>query len=387
MAQFNIKKTDNTNISTPPSGVQAMFIGTDGVWYSKNEDGDVAIVATGLTGPAGSSGSSGVNGTSGSSGVNGTSGINGNDGSSGTSGISGTSGTTPEGGGGAAGLVAGSGLYSIQSDQALTPGSTASGDYSISIGGGTASGANSINIGFNNSDINDGTTKVGNVMIGRGIYMTIPNTSAIVDNNILIGNGASLRPSGPAGNVDNNVIIGNGAYIEGADAGGGVAIGFGAKTGRFNSVAIGTNAQTAAGANIAVAIGAGAGAGTETGIAIGYAASQTGYSVNVGYDGAANGFKAIGLMGRANANYSFAASGGEITQIGGVAIGNGAYSSHENAVVFGATVSSVVAATTHVNRLYIKNLSVYADNTAALAGGLVAGEVYRTSTGVLMITY
>lgn len=31
--------------------------------------------------------------------------------------------------------------------------------------------------------------------------------------------------------------------------------------------------------------------------------------------------------------------------------------------------------------------SVYADNTAALAGGLVAGDLYRTSTGVLMIVY
>lgn len=383
MAQLNIKKTDNTNISTPPSGVQAMFIGTDGVWYSKNEDGDVAIVATGLTGPAGSSGSSGVNGTSGSSG---SSGINGNDGSSGTSGVSGTSGTTPEGGG-AAGLVPGSGLYSIQSDQSLTPGSTASGDYSISLGGGTASGLSSINIGFNNSDINTGATKIGNVMIGRNIYMTIPNTSAVVDNNILIGNGVSLRPNGGAPNVDNNIVIGNGAYIEGGDAGGGVAIGFQAKTGRFNSIAIGSGAQTSVGANIAVSIGSGSNAGTETGIAIGYGANQTGYSVNIGYDGAANGFKAIGLMGRANANYSFAASGGEITQIGGIAIGNSAYSSHANAAVFGATVSSVAEATTHVNRFYIKDCPVYADNTAALAGGLVAGQVYRTSTGVLMITY
>ncbi len=35
----------------------------------------------------------------------------------------------------------------------------------------------------------------------------------------------------------------------------------------------------------------------------------------------------------------------------------------------------------------LTGLSVYADNTAALAGGLVAGDVYRTSTGVLMVTY
>ena len=33
------------------------------------------------------------------------------------------------------------------------------------------------------------------------------------------------------------------------------------------------------------------------------------------------------------------------------------------------------------------NVSTYADNTAALAGGLVAGDVYRKSDGTLMITY
>ena len=32
-------------------------------------------------------------------------------------------------------------------------------------------------------------------------------------------------------------------------------------------------------------------------------------------------------------------------------------------------------------------LPVYADNAAALAGGLTAGQLYRTSIGVLMVTY
>lgn len=38
-------------------------------------------------------------------------------------------------------------------------------------------------------------------------------------------------------------------------------------------------------------------------------------------------------------------------------------------------------------KIKMPNLPVYADNTAALGGGLVAGDVYRTSTGVLMVTY
>lgn len=39
------------------------------------------------------------------------------------------------------------------------------------------------------------------------------------------------------------------------------------------------------------------------------------------------------------------------------------------------------------SKLSVVGLSVYADNTAALAGGLVAGDMYMASTGVLMITY
>jgi len=39
------------------------------------------------------------------------------------------------------------------------------------------------------------------------------------------------------------------------------------------------------------------------------------------------------------------------------------------------------------NKLNISNVPVYADNAAATAGALVAGDVYRTPTGLLMIKY
>ena len=42
---------------------------------------------------------------------------------------------------------------------------------------------------------------------------------------------------------------------------------------------------------------------------------------------------------------------------------------------------------TYTINLNIKSTSVYTDNTAAKAGGLVAGDVYRTATGQLMIVY
>lgn len=39
-----------------------------------------------------------------------------------------------------------------------------------------------------------------------------------------------------------------------------------------------------------------------------------------------------------------------------------------------------------INRIFV-DLPEYADNAAAIAGGLVAGEPYRTSTGVVMVVY
>ena len=61
-------------------------------------------------------------------------------------------------------------------------------------------------------------------------------------------------------------------------------------------------------------------------------------------------------------------------------------------LVFSTTASG---ASTPTERMRIKsdgtvnfsNAAVYADNTAALAGGLVAGDVYRKSDGTLMITF
>ena len=46
-------------------------------------------------------------------------------------------------------------------------------------------------------------------------------------------------------------------------------------------------------------------------------------------------------------------------------------------------VTEIVRAYDLLNRP--TDLPVYADNTAALAGGLTAGARYRTSTGVLMV--
>jgi hypothetical protein len=46
-----------------------------------------------------------------------------------------------------------------------------------------------------------------------------------------------------------------------------------------------------------------------------------------------------------------------------------------------------IGTATPKSKLQVVGLPTYADNTAALAGGLTAGAFYRTSTGVLMVTY
>lgn len=42
---------------------------------------------------------------------------------------------------------------------------------------------------------------------------------------------------------------------------------------------------------------------------------------------------------------------------------------------------------TFAGKVNIATISVYANNAAALAGGLIAGDIYKTSTGVLMIAF
>jgi hypothetical protein len=51
------------------------------------------------------------------------------------------------------------------------------------------------------------------------------------------------------------------------------------------------------------------------------------------------------------------------------------------------SIAPEAAKVTIHKQLNIKNILVFADNTAANAGGLLDGDVYRTSTGELRIFY
>ena len=368
-----------------------------------------AVDALGSAGTSGSSGSSGVNGSSGSSGVNGSSGSSGTRGISGSSGVNGSSGSSGiSGGGGAAGLVAGSGTYSIQSDVTLTPGASASSAYSIALGNQVivySGSTNSVAIGYDNisaTQSNDsvviGSTNMKtfngainlkkSVVLGYGNY--INNTNAIaVSGLVLIGE--NNRANGTVASGDNqfdgSVLIGRDNQLTSGNSSGNVVIGHENAVCRFRNVAVGASLNISNSAVGSVAIGSGPSVTGELGIAIGYNISATGYSLSLGYGSNTNGYTTVGLFGAASGNYSFAASGGSVNATGAMAVGSGASATHNYAYVFGHNLVSKFTDTTHVDKLSINSVSVYADNAAAIAGGLTASQVYRTSTGVLMITF
>lgn len=51
------------------------------------------------------------------------------------------------------------------------------------------------------------------------------------------------------------------------------------------------------------------------------------------------------------------------------------------------TATNKTLTTPSISLPTITGLTVYANNAAALSGGLVAGQVYKTATGTLMIVY
>ncbi len=53
----------------------------------------------------------------------------------------------------------------------------------------------------------------------------------------------------------------------------------------------------------------------------------------------------------------------------------------------GTTAARLEVAGTSGNVLTLIGLPTYADNAAATTGGLAVGQVYRTSTGALMVRY
>ena len=124
-----------------------------------------------------------------------------------------------------------------------------------------------------------------------------------------------------------------------------------------------------------------------------HAEGQRTFASGVGSHAEGNSTKSIGVASHAEGNDTI--SSGTSSHAGGYnSYSNGEYSFVHgfnsvagglNTIVLGTNITGTTSGTTYVERLNIKTLSVYADNTAA--SSLEVGTVYRTATGQLMIRY
>lgn len=90
-----------------------------------------------------------------------------------------------------------------------------------------------------------------------------------------------------------------------------------------------------------------------------------------------------GFVSYATENYTSTAQGTNLTF---VTTANGTTTPTEKLFITGdGKIGIGTGSPTSI--LHVVGLPVYADNTAATAGGLTAGAFYRTSTGVLMVRY
>jgi hypothetical protein len=285
------------------------------------------ILVTGISGGGGATGPAGTSGTSG------------------TSGQAGTSGTSPSGGGA---------ISIINTDTLIseTIGATASDlDYSIVVG----YNAKLIPKDFNGTGDATGYTSsiaIGSNLTNRGMQGVVMGSDNFGGSkSVLIGSGLHSLRNWP---FQPNILIGNDILSNDSGQGAVYMIGQGMQ-----------------GSSDGHSIGIG---GTDTNSS-GYITLGR-FTISIGQPSGNVPSSAI------NIGYSNTTSAA-----GAVALGNNLIASHDNSVVLGINLASVAAGYTHINNLYIKNAPVYADNAAALSAGLVAGQVYRTSTGVLMITY
>jgi hypothetical protein len=267
-------------------------------------------------------------------------------GTSGTSGSAGTSGTSPSGGGG---VITITNIETLVSD---TIGASASSvDYSIAIG----SNAKNLSLDI----FGDPTTGVtSSVSLGTNTKTIGPFSVSIGSDNVAGQDGVSIGSN----------IINYRNYIPQPNSGIGKNLILSTDPYRGAVYYFGRNAQ-ASSDGFSVLIG-------DTGTTYPTVATLGRHSVLVG------GYPSNLAVNGINIGYENDSSGGNA-----IAIGRVVSVTHTNSVVLGVNLASVADAHAHIENLYIKSAPVYADNAAALTAGLVAGQVYRTSTGVLMITY
>ena len=266
--------------------------------------------------------------------------------------------TGAQGAAGVNGLENGTGISSLKNADSLvaTP-VTADGLNAISLGTALSNYANytvMIGSGTNNSD----SSRVNSILIGTNLRGA--------QKSIAIGNDCALTYVGESSIQIGNNLRTNANYQ--------VNIGYGNQvsvfTGNSNCVVLGVNNTTSSEKSFAIGINNVIGTAADATVFIGEGHTGSGgrnlglvYQTNTG--GSGEDKIAIGTLAVATADRA-------------IAIGRAASSTHANSVALGTNVASKVTNTTHVEGLNVNTVSEYADNTAAVAGGLPLGQIYRT---------
>ncbi len=166
-----------------------------------------------------------------------------------------------------------------------------------------------------------------------------------------------------------NIAIGSSTLYNNISGGSNIAIGsdaLGGNTGGNNNVAIGNssllNCKTASN-NVAIGINAAGGVTGNRNVCIGVGAGQN-------LSDSANNTIIGSIFGSSSLNGTIILGAGTTERMRIDSSGN-----------------MGIGTTTPGSKLAVPGLPEYADNSAAITGGLTAGDFYRTSTGVVMVTY
>lgn len=225
------------------------------------------------------------------------------------------------------------------------------------------------------------STGTANTGLGDGALDATPSTASY---NLAVGVSAATALTGGS----QNTAIGNYAMYASTTATGNVAVGTSAlqnhTTGNYNT-AVGFHALESRVGNLTgssnIGVGLQAGRAVTTG-------SNNILIENTTNDGISTGSFNIILDGR---NKSGVTTGSGNVIIGGY---DGVFpAAMAETIVIGTGTGTQrfkidsTGKTFVLGAINVGAAPTYADNTAALAAGLVAGDVYKTATGVLMITY
>ena len=249
--------------------------------------------------------------------------------------------------GGGPGLVSSTGANSMKSADALTPSNTAlaSGNFSVAIGGDTiASGGTSTALGF-------WAKGYGNASVAIGAYTQVAGGSSVgIGHNVTANGGSSIaigRLAETSSGTSNGIAIGNFAKSRANSC---IIIGDNSVVDdsiRVDTVCIGSNTKAAQ------------------------------YST------------ALGARAFAVGDYAISIGDANTYATGAIAIGDQAQSFNNGAVALGRNINAVAwNDSTTVNQLAFANVANlnFADQTAAVAGGVPTGGLYHTD-GTVKIVY